>query len=463
MYLTSIFYKLQGHKWQDGTALYYILRSNTFDLTPLSALVYRHPLVVAAATYGTLFMQLAFPWLMWWRKAKPGLFLAIASMHVGIAIAMNLLWFSFIMIAADLLLFPDDMLRNAYRTVRALPHARASVSPPPFAGPSRYRPPFSTTFGSRHERFARRHAVDLAFVSLDGARHPALARAVLHRRGARVRSLRKPRLDGTHAGLARRGPSLHAVRDPRRTIFDGFGEWVFARALRGECPERDGGLYAFAAEKGIDVAMLREVSDLAITFADEYAARILESAPDVVGFTTTFSQNVPSLAVAERIKRLRPDVRIVFGGANCDGIQGVGLHRNFPFVDFTIRGEGEHSFPALLEALRDGTSVETIRGLCWRDDTGAPQVNPESGMIPFGAVPAPDYDGWIEQIDASPLRTELKPILVMETARGCWWGEKSHCTFCGLNGSTMTFRSKPPAQAQAEIMQACHSATSCST
>ncbi len=119
VYLTSIFYKLQGHKWQDGTALYYILRSNTFDLTPLSALVYRHPLIVAAATYGTLMMQLAFPWLMWWRKAKPALFLAIASMHVGIAIAMNLVWFSFIMIAADLLLFPDDMLRNAYRTARA--------------------------------------------------------------------------------------------------------------------------------------------------------------------------------------------------------------------------------------------------------------------------------------------------------------------------------------------------------
>ncbi len=238
------------------------------------------------------------------------------------------------------------------------------------------------------------------------------------------------------------------------TIFDGIGEWVFARALRGERPERDSGLYAFAEEKGIDVGMLREVSDLAIAFADEYAARILASDPDVVGFTTTFSQNVPSLAVAERIKRLRPDVRVVFGGANCDGIQGVGLHRNFPFVDFAIRGEGEQSFVALIEALRDDSPLEPIRGLCWRDEGGAQRVNPESGMIPFATVPAPDYDGWIEQIDASPLRTEIKPILVLETARGCWWGEKSHCTFCGLNGSTMTFRSKPPAQARAEIMQA---------
>ena len=38
----------------------------------------------------------------------------------------------------------------------------------------------------------------------------------------------------------------------------------------------------------------------------------------------------------------------------------------------------------------------------------------------------------------------MTPTLLVETARGCWWGERSHCTFCGLNGATMTFRSKSP-------------------
>jgi ribosomal peptide maturation radical SAM protein 1 len=38
----------------------------------------------------------------------------------------------------------------------------------------------------------------------------------------------------------------------------------------------------------------------------------------------------------------------------------------------------------------------------------------------------------------------VTPTLLVETARGCWWGERSHCTFCGLNGATMTFRSKSP-------------------
>jgi len=33
-------------------------------------------------------------------------------------------------------------------------------------------------------------------------------------------------------------------------------------------------------------------------------------------------------------------------------------------------------------------------------------------------------------------------LLPIETARGCWWGVKNHCTFCGLNRSGMEFRSK---------------------
>jgi ribosomal peptide maturation radical SAM protein 1 len=41
--------------------------------------------------------------------------------------------------------------------------------------------------------------------------------------------------------------------------------------------------------------------------------------------------------------------------------------------------------------------------------------------------------------------------VVVETSRGCWWGVKHHCTFCGLNGDTMTFRSKTPQRAFDEI------------
>src|SRR5581483_3022170 len=33
-------------------------------------------------------------------------------------------------------------------------------------------------------------------------------------------------------------------------------------------------------------------------------------------------------------------------------------------------------------------------------------------------------------------------FLPIENSRGCWWGAKHHCTFCGLNSNSMAFRRK---------------------
>lgn len=52
---------------------------------------------------------------------------------------------------------------------------------------------------------------------------------------------------------------------------------------------------------------------------------------------------------------------------------------------------------------------------------------------------------------ASRFAGRWTPGLFLETARGCSWGQKSHCTFCGLNGTAMTYRSKSPRRALGEI------------
>ncbi|MFD1044791.1 RiPP maturation radical SAM C-methyltransferase, partial [Kibdelosporangium lantanae] len=53
--------------------------------------------------------------------------------------------------------------------------------------------------------------------------------------------------------------------------------------------------------------------------------------------------------------------------------------------------------------------------------------------------------------DASANARGIESVLLVETGRGCWWGEKHHCTFCGLNGSTMAFRSKSAERVLDEI------------
>jgi len=66
-------------------------------------------------------------------------------------------------------------------------------------------------------------------------------------------------------------------------------------------------------------------------------------------------------------------------------------------------------------------------------------------------LPDPDYEDYFAALKDSHFRYRIQPSLLIETARGCWWGAKSHCTFCGLNGASLTFRSKSAARVYAEL------------
>ena len=116
MYVFSTFYKLSGHMWQDGTALYYILRSAEFEIPGVSALIYHNAVLVTLGTYGALVLQAAFPWLAFHPRLKWIGLGGAMSFHLAIAVLMGLVWFSVIIIAVDLLFIPD----STYRALGAL-------------------------------------------------------------------------------------------------------------------------------------------------------------------------------------------------------------------------------------------------------------------------------------------------------------------------------------------------------
>jgi ribosomal peptide maturation radical SAM protein 1 len=71
--------------------------------------------------------------------------------------------------------------------------------------------------------------------------------------------------------------------------------------------------------------------------------------------------------------------------------------------------------------------------------------------MPMDEVPVPRFDEYFRRLEKSPLATTILPQIPFETSRGCWWGMKAHCTFCGLNGLDMKFRSKSPARVVDEL------------
>ncbi|MEU6126808.1 RiPP maturation radical SAM C-methyltransferase [Streptomyces sp. NPDC047123] len=239
------------------------------------------------------------------------------------------------------------------------------------------------------------------------------------------------------------------------SYFMGCGDWVFSSALYDDPQWRDEEFTASMAGKlkASRMKMTRELHRIVPEFVEMIARQVVASEPDVVGFTSTFQQNTAALACARRVKQLAPHLVTVMGGANCDGEQGTAVHRNFPFVDHVVRGEGEAAFPALLTALTEKTPLDDIPGLCHRDAAGNSVANPMATRpLPPATILPPDYSGYFERLGASVARNWVEPKLVVEGARGCWWGEKHHCTFCGLNGSFMEFRSKSPDTFYEEIM-----------
>jgi len=76
--------------------------------------------------------------------------------------------------------------------------------------------------------------------------------------------------------------------------------------------------------------------------------------------------------------------------------------------------------------------------------TDTPQLSkPPRGYIEdMGKVAIPIFDHYFSTIDELSLSEHINSGLIVETSRGCWWGAKKHCTFCGLNGVSMEHRVK---------------------
>ncbi|RGC68180.1 Ribosomal protein S12 methylthiotransferase RimO [Micromonospora sp. MW-13] len=235
-------------------------------------------------------------------------------------------------------------------------------------------------------------------------------------------------------------------------VFHGVGDWVFTPALYDVDSYQADEFAEFLRQRGVDPLVPVEMQRYARGFVRGLAAEIAADPPDVVGFTSTFMQNVPSLALARELKRLVPGIRTVIGGSNCDGLQGPALHRNFEQFDFVLSGEGERSLPALLNRIAAGAGVADVPGLSWRNE-GRTVVNPPAkSALPFAMVPAPDYDSYFRALENSLFQHYVRPMVVLETSRGCWWGEVHQCTFCGLNGSNIDFRSKAPERIADEVV-----------
>ena len=254
-----------------------------------------------------------------------------------------------------------------------------------------------------------------------------------------------------------RVPDYRAVSERQPGL--GLREWIFAVPPFRDAPD-DGQYLAYLQQHKVDEAELAKVClmrALVPGFLERCIEQVLASQPSLVVLTANrpFGQSVAAMVLARMLTERDASLRTVVVGSECDGPMGAALHRAFPWIDVVVRGEAEPVFADLVKDLLAGGPIRPAPGLCYRDGGRSVAVPQSKGVAPMDEIPTPDYDEYFERLEKTSFADEVSPQvrLTQETSRGCWWGEKFHCTFCGLNGTSMGYRSKSPERVVEEMSE----------
>ena len=140
-------------------------------------------------------------------------------------------------------------------------------------------------------------------------------------------------------------------------------------------------------------------------------AELLDIRPDVLGISIFSSNRWGGIDAARIARRVLPETRIIFGGIGATFLSKL-LLDNFPEIDFVLRGEGEIAFPAVLDILAQGESLDRAPNLSWRRE-GKVVDNP---CLPL-----------VEDLDSLPDPAKYFTFHHLSLSRGC----PGKCTFCG--------------------------------
>ncbi|ALI36866.1 Ribosomal protein S12 methylthiotransferase RimO [Candidatus Nitrosocosmicus oleophilus] len=231
-----------------------------------------------------------------------------------------------------------------------------------------------------------------------------------------------------------------------------LGEYLFSRTAfdskQWNTEELKHFVKKYTDESSLElIQQLARIKEDIPCFIEECAEKVLSENPKIIGFSSIFHQNCASISVARKIKE-KSSAQIIFGGANCENEMGAALLKCVPDIDFVCSGEGDKSFIEFTKLFLQNMNAK-VQGIITSQSSELEKYLTQP-ILDMDSLPIPDFDEYYKKIKDLSLE-EIQPKCTMETSRGCWWGEKHQCTFCGLNGATMNFRSKSVQRCLTEI------------
>jgi ribosomal peptide maturation radical SAM protein 1 len=260
----------------------------------------------------------------------------------------------------------------------------------------------------------------------------------------------------TYLGMGLYTRITYADSNLRFGPMSGLGDWFFRHVAFPELPDntdeyRERFFSGADATGFVDIEAVLKPRPHVLTLLEAMIHKYDLLSADLIGFTSMFMQNTACIALARLLKQRAHAPRIVIGGPNCEGLMGQALADNVQYYDAVFSGPGLKSFPDYVHGCLEGRveSATTTRGILTRETrqvprTATPVAHDHLGEeLDINTPLALDYTAFLDTFDRAFNRA-FQPVLTFETSRGCWWGAKAHCPFCGLNGSTMAFRAMTP-------------------
>lgn len=146
---------------------------------------------------------------------------------------------------------------------------------------------------------------------------------------------------------------------------------------------------------------------------------VAEQNPDIIGITALTTKFGSVIQTAKFCREALPNVPIIIGGPHASAMPE--LTAKIPEADYIIRGEGDESFPELLNALRDHTDLSLVKGLTWKKD-GKVINNPDSEFVKdLDSLAFPARDALL-----NPEHYSSEDMGVILSSRGCPFC----CSYC---------------------------------
>ena len=188
------------------------------------------------------------------------------------------------------------------------------------------------------------------------------------------------------------------------------------------------------------------VFDMRLEEDGAFERTLVRFRPYIVCLTALSVEAEVTKALAQRAKCVLPEATVVWGGYHATLATEDALSE--PGVDIVVCGEGEKTFPELVEAIARGGPYDGVAGITFRRDGEIVRTPPRPLIKSLDTLPFPPWELVSRYWPHYHLGLMGGPAGLVETSRGC----PNRCIFCSVpkfHGGK--YRVKSPARVIAEL------------